>query len=429
MRIATEQGFLFWHASGTLYAGAGLLLRGRSEEGLQLFQKGLDAYRATGAGLGLPYYLSILGEAFTQTGRFDDARRTLDEALTLVQKNDERFQEAELHRLRGELHFAETNDEVAAEACFSRALEIARSQRSRAWELRATVSFARLWSRKGRRHEAFTVLTNSFGAFTEGLALPDLLDAAALLKELGNERMRDDIAAGIKYVRGCIPPPLEGAVAVDWRYVPSSTLGGDTIGYHWVDGEHLAFYLIDVTGHGLDSALLAVTITNVIRSGSLAGADLREPQQVLVALNQAFQGAQHGHKYFTIWYGVYHTTRRTLSYASGGHPAAVVIVPDEPQPLLFPATGPVMGISPVMRFSAATTPLPPGSRLFIFSDGVFEIRREKRTVWDLTACIAHLAELSRREGNVMDALLTQGRELRGSAQLDDDFSIIEARFH
>src|SRR3712207_6804443 len=66
MRIATEQGFVFWHATGTLYSAAGLLLRGRSDEGLQLFEKGLAAYRATGAGLGLPYYLSILGEAFAQ---------------------------------------------------------------------------------------------------------------------------------------------------------------------------------------------------------------------------------------------------------------------------------------------------------------------------------------------------------------------------
>lgn len=427
MRIASEQGFLFWHASGTLYVGAGLILRARMEEGLDLFRKGLDAYRATGANLGLPFYLSILGDALTQTGRFDESRRIFDEAFALVEKNDERFQEAELHRLRGELHLAAADDASAAEACFRRAVDIARSQHSRAWELRATVSLARLWHRQGRGHEAFTALSTAFSVFTEGLQTPDLLDAAALLKELGNERMHDDIAAGTKYVRGCIPPPIlpaDGPVAVDWRYIPSSTLGGDTMGYHWVDEDHLAFYLIDVTGHGLDSALLAVTITNVIRSGSLAGADLRKPDQVLAALNQAFQGAQHGNKYFTIWYGVYHAANRTLTYASGGHPAAIVVASGET--LTFPATGPVMGIAPGMRFPAATSPIPPGARLFIFSDGVFEIRRDKRTLWNLADCIAHLAVLSEREGNIMDALLAHIRQLRGSAQLDDDFSIIEA---
>ena len=431
MRIATEQGFLFWHASGSLYAGAGLLLRGRMEEGLNLFQRGLEAYRATGAGLGLTYYLSILGEAFTQTSCFDEAHRAFDEAFVLVDKNDERFQEAELHRLRGELHLAETGDTSRAGTCFRRALDVARSQHSRAWELRATLSFARLSHRQGRSYEASTVLTTAFGVFNEGFQTPDLLDAAALLEELGNERMRDDIAAGIKYVLGCIPPPVapgDGPVAVDWRYIPSSTLGGDTIGYHWVDPDHLAFYLLDVTGHGLDSALLAVTITNVIRAGSVAGADLRHPDQVLAALNHAFQGAQHGHKYFTIWYGVYETASRRLTYASGGHPAAVVVSPHAPAPLTFPATGPVMGIAPGLQFPAATFSLPPDARLFIFSDGVFEIRRDHQTIWNLQDCVARLTDLGLREENAMDALLAHVRELHGSAQLDDDFSIIEARF-
>ena len=111
MQVATEQGFQFWHASGQLYSAAGRLLRGQMDEGLRLLQKGLDAYRATGAGLGLPYYLSLLMEVFRQAGRFADARRAFDEAILLVEKNDERFQEAELHRLRGELHLAEANDQ------------------------------------------------------------------------------------------------------------------------------------------------------------------------------------------------------------------------------------------------------------------------------------------------------------------------------
>ena len=430
MCVATEQGFLFWHASGSLYAAAGLLLRGRLEEGIDRFQAGLVAYRATGADLGLPYYLSILGEALTQAGRFEEAHRAFAEAFALVGRNDERFQEAELHRLHGELHLAEANDQAAATACFHRALGIARQQGSRAWELRATASLARLWHRQGRGHEAYALLTPVLGGFSEGLTTPDLVDASVLLKELGNERMRDDIAAGVRYVRGCIPPPMDGpVVTVDWLYVPSSTLGGDTIGYHWVDTGHLAFYLIDVTGHGLDSALLAVTVTNVIRSGSLSDADFHRPEQVLAALNRAYQGNQHGRRYFTIWYGVYDVVGRTLTYASGGHPPAVVVVPGDPQPRVFPATGPVMGILPGARFSAATATVPPDARLFVFSDGVYEVRRDKRTVWDLEACIAHLAALSQRDEFVMDSLLAHVRGLRGSPQLDDDFSIIAARLH
>jgi serine phosphatase RsbU (regulator of sigma subunit) len=427
MRVAIEQGFDFWHATGTLHFAVGLLLGGQSEQGLRVFQDGLAAYRATGAVLGLPYYLSILGEAFTKAGRFDNAHRAFAEALDLVEQNDERFQEAELHRLRGELHLAESNDESAAAACFQRAIEVAGHLRSRAFGLRATVSLAQLWHRQGRGREALNALTTAFELFDEGFETPDLAEAAALIKEWDNEFMRDDVAAGIKYVRGCIPPPMDGTVSVDWRYIPSSTLGGDAIGYHWVDEEHLALYLIDVTGHGLDSALLSVTITNVIRSGSLAGADPRMPNQVLAALNEAFQGSRHGYKFFTLWYGVYHTASRTLTYASGGHPSAIAIVPTEFQPLVFPATGPVMGISPGVKFGAVASPIPPGARLFIFSDGIFEVRRERRMVWNLAACIAHLSALGQREENVMDALLAHVRELHGSAHLDDDFSIIEVR--
>jgi len=428
MSIAAEQGFLFWHASGTLYSAAGLLLRGRLEDGLHQLQKGLEAYRATGAHLGLPYYLSILGEAFTQARRFDDARRAFDEALALVEKNDERFQEAELHRLRGEMLLLESNDVAGAEDCFRRALETARRQRSRAWELRAAMSLARLWHNQGRRQKAFTALTEAFSAFTEGFKTPDLVDAAALLNELGNERLRDDAAAGLKYVRDCTPPPMDGPVCVDWRYLPASTLGGDTLGYHWVDGDHLAIYLIDVTGHGFDSALFSVTITHVIRSSSLSGADMRKPDEVLTALNKSFQGSQHGYKYFTIWYGVYDTASRTLTYANGGHPPAIVIVPGDPHPHIFPSTGPLMGVLPDAQFAAEVSVLRPGSRLFVFSDGVFEVRRDHHIVWDLAACIAHLIAISQSDDNVMDALVAQVHELSGSHQLDDDISIIEARF-
>ena len=429
MRIATEQGFVFWHASGSLYSAAGMLLRGRLDKGLRLLLKGVEAYRATGACLGLPYYLGMLGEAFTLSNRFEEARASFDEALSIVEANDDRFHEAELHRLRGELHLAEANDEDAAGACFHRAIQTARRQSSRAWELRATMSQIRLWRRQGRRHEAFTALTAALGLFTEGSDTPDILEASALLQDIGNEQMRDDIAAGIKYVRGCIPPPMDGVVAVDWRYVPSSTLGGDTIGYHWVDEDHLAFYLIDVTGHGMDSALLSVTISHVLRSGSLSGADMRRPEQVLMKLNKAFQGPQHAHKYFSIWYGVYRVSTRTLSYSSGGHPPAIVILPGGLHPLVFPATGPLMGVLPEARFSAETSPVPAGARLIIFSDGVFEIRRDKQIVWSLDSCVAHLAAISQRDENLMDALLAHVRGLCGSSQLDDDFSIIEARLH
>src|SRR5262249_7023380 len=111
-----------------------------------------------------------------------DACRTLDEGLALAEKHDERCQDAELHRLKGELLLAEAPDQASgAEDCFRQAIETARRQQSRAWELRATMSLARLWQRPGRRDEAGDVLAAVYRTFTEGSTPPDLVDAAALL--------------------------------------------------------------------------------------------------------------------------------------------------------------------------------------------------------------------------------------------------------
>jgi class 3 adenylate cyclase/predicted ATPase len=183
--IATEQGFSFWQATGTLYRGAGMVLQGRLADGLPLLASGLAAYRATGAGLAVPYYLSLLGDAHRQAGRFEDARRVLDEGLALVEQNDDRFQEAELRRLTGELLLGESPDHAAAaEACFHEAIAIARRQQSRAWELRCTLSLARLWQQQGRRDAARGSLAAVSDRYTEGLTTPDLVDAAALLRAL-----------------------------------------------------------------------------------------------------------------------------------------------------------------------------------------------------------------------------------------------------
>jgi predicted ATPase len=133
----------------------------------------------------LPYQYGTLADAYIQAGRWDDARQALSEALILVDKNDERCQEAELHRQKGELLLAELADQVAAaEECFRQAIETARRQQSRAWELRATMSLARLWQRQGRRDEARAALAAVCGTYTEGFTTPDLVDATALLDSL-----------------------------------------------------------------------------------------------------------------------------------------------------------------------------------------------------------------------------------------------------
>jgi predicted ATPase len=184
--LATEQGFAFWKASGMLYRGAGLLLQKETGRGLADVREGLAAYRATGAELALPYYLSFLAEAQAQSGRIGEALGLLDEALAAAERCHDRFHEAEIWRCRGELLLVRAPAEVsAAEASFIRALETARAQAARSWELRAALSLSRLWRRQGKPDEAGRLLAEAYGRFTEGLNTPDLADARALLAEWG----------------------------------------------------------------------------------------------------------------------------------------------------------------------------------------------------------------------------------------------------
>jgi predicted ATPase len=185
LTLGAEQSFELWHALATLHKGAGMLLKGRRDEALPLLLEGFRDFRATGAEVRAPAYLALLGDAYTQCARFAEAHKTLDEALAVAEKNDDRCHEAELHRLQGELLLAESPDQAtAAEACFRQALDTSRRQQSRAWELRATTSLARLWQRQGRPEEARAALATIYGTYSEGFGTPDLRDAALLLETL-----------------------------------------------------------------------------------------------------------------------------------------------------------------------------------------------------------------------------------------------------
>ncbi len=190
MAIATEQGFPFWHALGTLHKGAGLLLQGRREESLPLLLKGFGAFRATGAEVRVPSYLGSVGRCLHAVRALRGRAQGAGRRAGVAEKNDDRCHEAELYRLKGELLLAESRDETAAEDCFRRAIETARRQQSKAWELRATMSLARLWQRQGRRDEARDALAAIYGTYTEGFTTPDLVDAKALVECLAETGTR-----------------------------------------------------------------------------------------------------------------------------------------------------------------------------------------------------------------------------------------------
>ncbi len=185
--IAAEHAFALWGVTGRLYRAAAWLLQGRADEALPALTEGIAAYKASGAGLALPFYLSMLADAQRQTGQLREAFGTIADALRVAEVNDDLIQTAELNRQQGELLLALWPERVSeAESCFQTARTIARRQRSRAWELRATMSLARLWQQHGQVDRARAALAEVYSAFTEGWSAPDLVDARRLLDELGS---------------------------------------------------------------------------------------------------------------------------------------------------------------------------------------------------------------------------------------------------
>src|SRR5436190_14279777 len=131
--------------------------------------------------------------------------------------------------------------------------------------------------------------------------------------EESRRQLAEEVAQAARYVVSLLPAPLTGEVRTEWRFVPSTQLGGDMFGYHWIDPDHLAVYLLDVSGHGVGSSLLAVSAHNVLAAQSLPNADCRNPGEVLTRLNDVFPMEKQDNKYFTIWYGVYRPSDRTLA--------------------------------------------------------------------------------------------------------------------
>jgi predicted ATPase len=186
MTLSTEQGFSGWLPLGTVLQGWVLAEQGQAEAGIARIHQGLATWQAIGQELARPYFLALLAEAYGKAGQPEEGLRILAEVLALVDNTGERSWEAELHRLKGELLLMQTpHNAPQAEACFRRALDVARHQQAKSLELRATMSLSRLWQRQGQRAAAHALLAEVYGWFTEGFDTADLQEARALLEDLG----------------------------------------------------------------------------------------------------------------------------------------------------------------------------------------------------------------------------------------------------
>jgi predicted ATPase len=183
--LCTEQGFALYSARGKILRGWTMTAQRQGAEGIAQMCQGLASYQATGASVFRPYYLAFLAEAHGKLGQAEKGLSMLADALAAVHKAGERFYEAELYRLKGELLLVRSTENPGeAEACFRQALDVASRQQAKAWELRAATSLSRLWQRQGKREEARQLLAGVYNWFTEGFDTTDLREARAVLAEL-----------------------------------------------------------------------------------------------------------------------------------------------------------------------------------------------------------------------------------------------------
>ena len=183
--LSEEKGSLYWKANGMTQRGCVLASTAKAADAIQTITSGISAYRSTGATLYSPSWLSYLAKAHAELGQFDEAWRYINEATTAVETTKERWWEAEVKRVAGEIALNSPQPDAAkAQAYFDRALTVARAQQAKSWELRAAMSMARLWSDQGKRDAARELLAPVYGWFTEGFDTLDLKEAKALLGEL-----------------------------------------------------------------------------------------------------------------------------------------------------------------------------------------------------------------------------------------------------
>jgi predicted ATPase len=186
MRLCADQGLPLWLAWGTSLRGKALTELGQDEEGVTQMRQGLAAWRATGANT-YTHFVAMLAEGYGKVGQSEEGLTLLAEALAHMNQTEERQHEAELHRLKGELLLQQSADNQSeAEACFHQALDIARQQQARSWELRAATSLSRLWQQQGKHQDAYDLLAPVYEWFTEGFDTADLQEAKGLLEVLGD---------------------------------------------------------------------------------------------------------------------------------------------------------------------------------------------------------------------------------------------------
>ncbi len=243
-----------------------------------------------------------------------------------------------------------------------------------------------------------------------------------------NYRLKKELVIAGQFFKSLLPEEISyGPLTTSYKYVPTDKLGGDALGYFKIDENNFIFYLLDVCGHGISSALFSSSVLNILRFQNLPDVDFKEPSQVFNGLNKIFQMNKHHGMYFTIWYGVFNLDTNELQFASAGHHPALLMNGTNKYDKLSGANFIIGGLQNY-NFKTEKRKIANGSKIYIFSDGVYDAKLpdgSNMTIEDLGKKL-----IDEKDSNgELDNLYDYVRNLNNGKSLKDDFTIMKVEIN
>jgi len=285
---------------------------------------------------------------------------------------------------------------------------------------------------KGKEVSHAVGVTNDITARKE--AEIALKNSEQKLRELNEKKdqylsiINSDLDKASKYVNSLLPEEIDHPhMRIHWKIVPSAKLGGDSFGYHWIDNEHLALYMLDVTGHGVGAALHSVSALNMLKYETLTDTDFTLPHEVLHGLNQVFQMSEHNSLFITMWYVVYNKTSRVLSYAGAGHPP-LIIIDSKGIPEIISSENTVIGVDEHIEFSSGCYTIEGQTEVYMYTDGAYEAELPDGNLLKVDDLVNFLLKHRNSSADEIELLYNSLVDMNERQNLEDDFTFMKIEY-
>lgn len=263
------------------------------------------------------------------------------------------------------------------------------------------------------------------------LALKESEEKLRVLNEKKDKYLsiiNSDLEKASNYVKSLLPEQVNtDIVKINWKIVPSVHLSGDSFGYHWIDDEHFAIYILDVTGHGVGAALHSVSALNTLKFQILTNTDFRYPEQVLKGLNNVFQMSDHYSMFITMWYCVYNKSKRELRCGGTGHPP-LILFSSIKGPVKIVSQNIMIGVEKNIDFHSDTINIERATKLYLYTDGAYEVKQPNGKMMKIDDLVNYLKKNQDVNATEIDNLYDYLIKVNEEETLEDDFTMMKINF-